>query len=66
MLDRLVGDSGTAGKHAIEARLAPSGRVTTPDDVASVVVDPRSDVPQFNTGDVLLIDAGGTTEVVMT
>ena len=56
---------GNSGKLEIAARLAPRGRMTTPGEVASVVRDLCSDAPSLHTGDVLLIDAGGTTEVLL-
>ena len=64
MLDRMAGSRGTEGKVAIRRDLRASGRLTTPEDVASVVLDLCSDERSFSTGDVILVDADATTEVL--
>ena len=58
------GEPGQAVKTAIAATFAPSGRLATPEDVASVVLGLCGHDPSFNTGDVILIDADATTDVL--
>jgi hypothetical protein len=55
---------GRAVKTAIAAAFAPSGRLTTPQDVATVVLDLCGQDPSFKTGDVILIDADAHTDVL--
>ncbi len=64
MIDRIATNTGY-DKSALAASFAPSGRITTPEEVASIVLDLCSETTTFHTGDVLLVDAGGTTELLM-
>jgi NAD(P)-dependent dehydrogenase (short-subunit alcohol dehydrogenase family) len=58
MTDRLTGFGGPDAKTALAAQFAPSGKLTSPDQVAQVVVGLADKTAPYHSGDVLLVDAG--------
>jgi NAD(P)-dependent dehydrogenase (short-subunit alcohol dehydrogenase family) len=64
LLDRLTGGQGLAARQEFAASFAPSGRLTDPGDIAEVVVGMCSGTAPCDPGDVLLVDAGPTTELL--
>jgi len=59
MVERLAGESADA-----KADFAPSGRLTSVDDVARVAVELLTDKPRRASGTALLVDAGPTVAVL--
>lgn len=64
MVDRLTGGAGQDAKAQFAAMFAPSGKLTRPEDVGTVVADLASGTGGYRTGTVLLIDAGPTVEIL--
>jgi NAD(P)-dependent dehydrogenase (short-subunit alcohol dehydrogenase family) len=64
LLDRLTGGQGLQARREFAARFAPSGQLTDPRDVAATVVDLFAGTAPFAPGDVVLFDAGPSTELL--
>jgi NAD(P)-dependent dehydrogenase (short-subunit alcohol dehydrogenase family) len=62
MVDRLTG--GDAGLHAASARLNPSGRMAMPEEIAHIVYRMLIGTAGVESGDALLVDAGGASQRV--
>jgi NAD(P)-dependent dehydrogenase (short-subunit alcohol dehydrogenase family) len=58
MLDRLTGGQGPEVRAAFAAQFAPSKRLTTPDEIAQVVLGLCRRNSGYRSGDVLVVDAG--------
>lgn len=58
MLDRLTGGQGPEVRAAFAAQFAPSKRLTTPDEIAQVVIGLCNGTSGHQSGDVLVVDAG--------
>jgi NAD(P)-dependent dehydrogenase (short-subunit alcohol dehydrogenase family) len=64
MLDRLTGGSGPEARAELAAHLAPSGQLTPPRDIAEVVTELATGGTEYESGSVLLVDAGPTVAVM--
>jgi NAD(P)-dependent dehydrogenase (short-subunit alcohol dehydrogenase family) len=64
MVDRLTGGAGPEARAQFAAQFAPSGKLTSPEDVGKVVADLASGTGGYPTGSVLLIDAGPSVEIL--
>lgn len=64
MVDRLTGGQGAEARAGFAAQFAPSGKLTSPEEVADVVVDLAARDSPHHSGDVLLIDAGPTVTLM--
>jgi NAD(P)-dependent dehydrogenase (short-subunit alcohol dehydrogenase family) len=64
MADRLTGGAGPEARAGFAAQLAPSGKLTAPEDVAEVVMTFASDAKTYPTGTVLMVDSGPTIEIL--
>ena len=60
MLGRLTGGQGPEVRAAFAAQFAPSKRLTTPDEIAQVVLSLCSGSSDHRSGEVLVVDAGPT------
>jgi NAD(P)-dependent dehydrogenase (short-subunit alcohol dehydrogenase family) len=58
MVDRLTGGQGPAARAEFAAQFAPSKRLTTPEEIAEVVIRLSSGTSGHRSGDVLVVDAG--------
>jgi len=63
MVDRLTGGAAD-DKAGFAAGFAPSGRLTSVDDVARVAVDLLTEQPRRESGEAILVDAGPTVTVL--
>jgi NAD(P)-dependent dehydrogenase (short-subunit alcohol dehydrogenase family) len=64
LLDRLTGGQGLRARQEFAAQFAPSGELTDPRDVAATVADLFAGTAPFAPGDVVLVDAGPSTELL--
>lgn len=64
LLDRLTSGQGLQARQAFAAQFAPSGQLTDPRDIAAMVVDLFAGTAPFSPGDVVLVDAGPSTELL--
>ena len=64
LLDRLTGGQGLQARQEFAAQFAPSGRLTRPEEIAEVILDLCAGTTAFSSGDVVLVDAGPTTELL--
>jgi len=62
MIDRLTGYQSEAKTQF--ASINPSGQIATPEDVASVAVAMLAGAPEYENGDAVLVDSGGSTQKV--
>jgi NAD(P)-dependent dehydrogenase (short-subunit alcohol dehydrogenase family) len=60
MLDRLTGGQGPEVRAAFAEQFAPSKRLTTPDEVAQVILTLCNRTSGHGSGAVLVVDAGPT------
>jgi NAD(P)-dependent dehydrogenase (short-subunit alcohol dehydrogenase family) len=64
MVDRLTGGQGPEARAGFAAQFAPSGKLTSPDEVADVVVGLAGRTASYRSGDVLVIDAGPSVTIM--
>jgi NAD(P)-dependent dehydrogenase (short-subunit alcohol dehydrogenase family) len=64
MVDRLTGGGGPEARAQLAAHLAPSGQLTPPRDIAEVVTELATGGTEYESGSVLLVDAGPTVTVM--
>jgi NAD(P)-dependent dehydrogenase (short-subunit alcohol dehydrogenase family) len=64
MADRLTGGAGPEAREGFAAQLAPSGKLTAPEDIAQAVLALASDAKIYPTGTVLTVDAGPSIETL--
>jgi NAD(P)-dependent dehydrogenase (short-subunit alcohol dehydrogenase family) len=64
MIDRLTGGQGPDARAGFAAQFAPSGKLTTPEQVADIVADLAAGTSPHHSGEVLMIDAGPTVTVL--
>jgi NAD(P)-dependent dehydrogenase (short-subunit alcohol dehydrogenase family) len=62
MIDRLTGYQSEAKTQF--ASVNPSGRIAAPEDVAGVAVAMLAGAPEYENGDAVLVDNGGSTQKV--
>jgi NAD(P)-dependent dehydrogenase (short-subunit alcohol dehydrogenase family) len=62
MIDRLTGYQSEAKTQF--ASVNPSGQITAPEDVAGVAVAMLAGAPEYENGDAVLVDSGGSTQKV--
>jgi len=64
MVDRITGGEGPAARAAFAAGFAPSGQLTTSEEVADLVADLCDGTNTAGSGEALLIDANGTVTML--